>query len=209
MLHFNAVHTTTLELLKFLMQIPELSNTRLVGGTSLALQLCHRQSIDIDLFGNFNEDVDYLSSKISENFPVTQLKNSKNIKIWLINGIKVDLVNYPYDWLEGCYEFNGVRYAGLKDIAAMKLSAITGRGTKKDFIDLYFLLKKIKLDDMLKLYEKKFPDGSLFLVIKSLLYFVDADKELQPIMLEPLKWNDVKNDIRFKVEEYVSNQNRR
>jgi len=209
MLHFNAVHTTTLELLKFLMKIPELSNTRLVGGTSLALQLGHRQSIDIDLFGNFNEDVDYLSSKISENFPVTQLQNSKNIKIWLINGIKVDLVNYPYDWLEGCYEFNGVRYAGLKDIAAMKLSAITGRGTKKDFIDLYFLLKKINLDDMLKLFEKKFPDGSLFLVIKSLLYFVDADKELQPIMLEPLKWNDVKNVIRFKVEEYVSNQNRR
>jgi hypothetical protein len=205
MLHYNAVNSPTLELLKHLMQVPSLSETRLVGGTSLALQIGHRQSIDIDLFGEIHEDLDYLSSKLSEKFPVSQLQNTKNIKVWLINGIKVDLVNYPYNWLEEYSEFDGIRYAGIIDIAAMKLSAITGRGTKKDFIDVYFLLKSFTLDEMLGYYEKKYPDGSLFLVLKSLLYFVDAEHELQPIMIQPVQWSEVKRVIQDHVENYISN----
>ena len=85
----------------------------------------------------------------------------------------------------------------------MKLSAITGRGTKKDFIDLYFLLKQITLSRMLQLYLDKYSDGSLFMVLKSLVYFEDADSDNMPDMLIPVKWKTVKETVIAAHKEYV------
>ena len=86
--------------------------------------------------------------------------------------------------------------AGLKDIAAMKVAAIIGRGTKKDFIDLFFLLKQFSLKEILELYLQKYPDGSLFIALKSLSYFEDADADPMPVMFEDIEWTDVKSFIR-------------
>jgi len=93
--------------------------------------------------------------------------------------------------------------ASLEDIAAMKLAAITGRGTKKDFIDIFFLLKKYSLSDMLQLYNKKFPDGSELMVLRSLSYFEDADKDVSPVMIEDIEWAHAKNDIKKKMQSYI------
>jgi len=134
---------------------------------------------------------------------ITLIKNSENIHISLVNGIKTDIVNYPYPWLEDLtYEYD-LRLAGLKDIAAMKLSAITGRGTKKDFIDLYFLLKHFSLSEMIGFYEQKYHDGSVFLVLKSLAYFADAENDGMPLMLISVTWTDVKETIRKELEAYI------
>ena len=76
------------------------------------------------------------------------MSGSKSIKIFLINGVKVDIVNYPYDWLEVAIVENNIRLASQKDIAAMKIAAITQRGSKKDFIDLYFLLQTYSLKEI-------------------------------------------------------------
>ena len=85
----------------------------------------------------------------------------------------------------------------------MKLSAITGRGTKKDFIDLYFLLRQIPFSRIVQLYLDKYKDGSLFMVLKSLLYFEDADIDDMPDMLIPVKWESVKKFIINEQKEYL------
>ena len=203
MLHYKTVEPKTLELLKKLMQINEFKELRLVGGTSLALQIGHRQSIDIDLFGALNID-EFELSKILNNFAsVTILKKTKNINIFLIEGIKVDIVNYHYPWLKDALLEDNLRLAEKTDIVAMKIAAITNRGFKKDFIDIYFLLKYFTLDEMLNLYKLKYSDASEMLVLKSLTYFDDADLEEEPKMLLPINWKSIKEKISNNVRQYI------
>jgi len=141
MLHYQTIDAPTLEILKRLLQMQVFNELRLVGGTSLALQLGHRKSIDLDLFGSLEAD-DFLVSKALKTFnSVTILQKSENITIYSIEGIKVDIVNYTYPWLSAVKIEDGIKLAHLEDIAAMKLSAITGRGTKKDFIVVLHLRK--------------------------------------------------------------------
>ena len=185
------------------MKIPEFKKLRLVGGTALALQICHRTSIDIDLFGKMNTDAFELNSILKSVGKVVPLKKSKNIFIYLINDIKVEILNYPYPWIEDEVLEGEVRLAGKKDIAAMKLSAITGRGYKKDFIDLYFLLKEYSLKTMLGFYNQKYRDGSEFLVLKSLTYFEDAEKNEMPLMIRKVNWTEVKDSIIKSVNSYL------
>ncbi|MEO6134444.1 MAG: nucleotidyl transferase AbiEii/AbiGii toxin family protein [Ginsengibacter sp.] len=208
MLYYETVDRSTLELLTQLQSIDLFKDLRLVGGTSLALQIGHRKSIDLDLFGNIDVDVLEINNALSGAGNVTQLKDSKNIHIYLVNGIKVDIVNYTYPWLQGMIDDEGIRLASCEDIAAMKLAAIAGRGTKKDFIDLFFLLKHLSLNRMLQLYQEKYSDGSLFMVLKSLIYFEDADLDLMPDMLIPLEWKVVKEVVIAAHKEYVSNDER-
>ncbi len=85
----------------------------------------------------------------------------------------------------------------------MKLAAITGRGTKKDLYDLYFLLEHMSLSQMLSLYETKFKDGSLFLVLKSLVYFEDADEDVMPDLINLIPWDNIKNKILQAYSDYM------
>jgi predicted nucleotidyltransferase component of viral defense system len=176
------------------------SNYFLVGGTALSLQIGHRNSIDIDLFGK--EPIDYdLFVDVLKEFGTTEVtKNSKNILITQVNNIKVDFVNYNYPLLENSIEIDGIRMVSKKDISAMKLNAIAGRGSKKDFIDLYFLLNEFKLREMMDFYLQKYLDGSEFMVYKSLTYFLEADLQPQPKMFSNFNWEDCKQKI---VEEVL------
>jgi len=180
MLHYNTIEKHTLELLKKLQQTPIFSELRLVGGTSLALQIGHRISVDLDLFGNLDADEIAISSTLSEYGHVTRLRKTQNIHVFLINGVKVDLVNYPYPWLNELLVKDNLKLAAILDIAAMKIAAVTGRGSKKDFVDIYFLLKQMRLMDMLNAYDKKYQDGSRFMALKSLIYFEDAEEDEMP-----------------------------
>ena len=203
MLHYETIDTETLELLKKIQEIPEFSKLRLVGGTSLALQIGHRKSIDLDLFGKIDCDEFTISNILNKMGNVRVLKKSENINIYLIDGIKVDIVNYPYLWLKDIIFEDTLKLARAEDVAAMKLSAITNRGTKKDFIDLFFLLKEYSLEELFDFYEKKYNDGSIFLVIKSLAYFDDADLEEMPNMCIPVNWGKVKNNITHVLNDYL------
>ena len=140
MLHLETIEPGTLQLLKSLQAIPALKDTRLVGGTSLALQVGHRNSVDLDFFGSIPISADELRETIASKHSVTIVNESKNINIYLIDGIKVDVVNYQYNWLDEPIQEGPVTLAGIRDIAAMKIAAVIGRGTKKDFVDLFFLL---------------------------------------------------------------------
>jgi hypothetical protein len=183
------------------------SNLKLVGGTSLALQIGHRQSIDIDMFGNIEADEFEIAETLNKLGQVTILKKTKNINIYLIDNIKVDLVNYHYQWIDETIVENEIRLAGKKDIAAMKLAAITGRGSKKDFIDLYFLLKQFTLDEIFMFYKLKYNDASEMLVLKSLSYFEDANNDEEPNMLEKVSWENVKKKIITTLNGYLKERN--
>ena len=200
MLQKQSVSPKLLELLNAIMAEELFQDFVLVGGTSLALQLGHRNSVDIDLFGASEIDDIAFRQTLSGFGETVLLKKSKNILILSVAGIKVDFVNYQYPWIEPIVSLDTVRLAGKKDIAAMKLNAITGRGSKKDLIDIYFLLKHFSLAEMMEFYQQKYADGSEFLVIKSLTYFDDADREEMPVMYSPVKWDTIKKEIANMVK---------
>ena len=203
MLQTITVEKSTLELLKSLQQISLLKPLRLVGGTALALQLGHRFSIDLDFFGMSDVETILLIKELGDRNMTVVIKYDKGaIKVLYINGVKVDIVNYPYAWIEPPIEVDGVCMAGLKDIAAMKLSAITNRGTKKDFIDIYFLLQHFSLEEMIQLYEQKYTEGSSFNVLRSLSYFDDAEDDPMPKMFHSVDWGKVKAAISLAIEQY-------
>lgn len=203
MLHFTTVHHDTLALLKTLQTIPELGQTRLVGGTALALHLGHRMSIDLDVFGDIDGGPRSLQIAFTkQNLSFVTTHTSANIYQYLIRAVQVDIVNYPYHWLVDPIVCDGITLAGLQDIAAMKLSAITNRGTKKDFVDFFFLLNIFSLDEMLAFYEDKYSSGSIFNVVQSLSYFDDAEAEPLPKMLKPFDWTQTKNTIVQTVQQF-------
>jgi predicted nucleotidyltransferase component of viral defense system len=201
MLQTQCVSNGLLEILNRVMQDPLFSGYRLVGGTSLALQLGHRQSVDLDFFGDQPIDEDAFLSALHPMGVIQVIKKSKNILILTVNNIKVDFVHYSYPWLDPALALSGIRLATKKDIAAMKLNAIAGRGSKKDFIDLYYLLKEICLPDMLSAYQEKYKDGSVFMVQKSMTYFEDADSETSPIITDGTDWEDMKAEITKFLEK--------
>ena len=192
MLFTATVKPELLELLNAMMNESTFDSFVLVGGTSLALQYGHRDSIDLDFFGNQPIDEELFLSKLSLFGSVRWIKKSDNILICTVNDIKVDLVSYPYTWIGPVIHVNKLRLASDRDIAAMKLNAIAGRGSKKDFIDLYFILQRFSLNEVISFYNEKYPDGSLFMVLKSLSYFEDADLELSPKMYIDVQWDEIK-----------------
>ena len=205
MLSLQTVLPDTLELLKVLMQQPLLKDMRLVGGTSLALQYGHRRSVALDFFGMTTEDVDELTDMMREcSKDLVKGSCTKRIKTYFLNGVKVDVVNYDYKWIDDVVEGGGLRLASPKDIAAMKVNAVMGRGTKKDFIDVYFLLQHYSFDELIKFYLQKYTDGSEYRALLSMSYFADADPQPMPYMYQQVDWETIKNEIRLQVATYNS-----
>lgn len=201
MLHFETIDPSTLELLKRIQSEPLFSGMNLVGGTSLAMQLGHRKSVDLDFFGKFEDEYQVITETLLDIGDVTVLKNSKNINIYLVDGVKVDFVNYRYKWLREPILTDGMRLASIEDIAAMKVNAIIGRGTKKDFIDMSVLLQYYSLSEILDFYHQKYPEASRFLAMKSLAYFADADAEEQmPYMFIDQTWEETKDIIKRSIK---------
>ena len=202
MLSFQTIEPHTLELLRSLMTMPLLSGTRLVGGTSLALQYGHRNSVDLDFFGSLDDDLLAFRDSLESISHVNVIKETKTIRIYNIDGVKIDFVDYSrYPWLTDAVEEEGLRLASPKDIAAMKVNAIEGRGTRKDFIDIYFLLQHYSLNEILGFYQEKYPEHSLFRALMSLSYFDDAEKQMMPKMFASVSWDEMKAYIIKEVEK--------
>ena len=181
------------------MNEPLLADTRLVGGTALALLLGHRSSIDLDLFGHFSCDDIELRNVLASYGKLQVINTSTNVKLFTINGVKVDIVNYDSPWIEEMITEDGLRLASVPEIAAMKVRAIVGRGTRKDFVDLYYLLQQFSISDILNLFRKKYPDVNDFIAIRSLTYFEDAEQAPMPLMLTSDSWDAMKAYISKSV----------
>ncbi|MBQ0124317.1 MAG: nucleotidyl transferase AbiEii/AbiGii toxin family protein [Bacteroidales bacterium] len=204
MLYYETIHPDTLELLKKIQSLEIFTDTRLVGGTALALQIGHRKSIDLDFFGNVSASLEEIVLEFSEFANANPLSSSKTMRFLIVDGVKVDIVNYPYNWIDKPVIENGIILAGIKDISAMKLSAITNRGTKKDFIDLYFLLKRFSFNELIDFYLEKYSDAQLFTMLKSLTYFEDAEADPLPVMVDSISWDEAKASIVMAVNQYLN-----
>lgn len=203
MLSIQTIHPNTLELLKNLASQPELAQTRLVGGTALALQYGHRQSIDLDFFGALPEDKDELVEMTRRVGNVLVTNRSKMIVQTVVNQVKVDFVDYSrYAWIDDPVQGDGFLLASDKDIAAMKVNAIIGRGTRKDFIDLYVLLQHYSLTEILEFYKQKYPEFSEYRALLSMTYFEDAEMQDMPKMFIDTPWDEMKSTIIQAVKAY-------
>lgn len=174
---------------------PWIGQFYLAGGTALALQLQHRLSYDLDFFstGVFDQKIINEGLKSIKGYKLDRI--AANTLLGMIGDTKISLFTYKYKLIGEQVNYNGIKLASIKDIAAMKIDAIGGRGTRRDFVDLYFICQKISLDNCLSLYLKKYPGLSenLFHLIKSLGYFDDAENPPQELkMLKSVSWNKVK-----------------
>jgi Nucleotidyl transferase AbiEii toxin, Type IV TA system len=203
MLQSATVHPATLAILKQLMSMPLLKQFNLVGGTSLSLQIGHRISIDLDLFSNIDFDNSTIINAIEPLGELTVLVDNPPFLQMRLDDVKLDFLKYPYPFIQNYLEIEGIRLVSIENIATMKLTAIARRGAKKDFFDLYFLLERYSLAQLLELLGQTLPNIDPFHIVKSLTYFEDAEKELNPEMLIKVSWQTVKKTIEKKVESYL------
>ncbi|MBK8292996.1 MAG: nucleotidyl transferase AbiEii/AbiGii toxin family protein [Flammeovirgaceae bacterium] len=199
MLHKDqfVVKPATLLLIQQLQQQPELKEFYLVGGTSLALQLGHRNSIDIDLFTQNDFIPGDLLNTLGNSFSIESTFSMKGTLLSNVNNIKVDFIRHAYPLVKPAITEEGITYLGKEDIAAMKLNAISNSGKRlKDFIDVYFLLEHFSLSDMIEFYKIKYPNFNPLIPLKAINYFDDIDPEIDPPKLKhKLPLSEIKKRI--------------
>ena len=206
MLQTATVHPATLALLKKVMQMPELRQFNLVGGTALALQLGHRVSIDLDLFTQEEYESDKILQALQPLGNLDTLVNKPPFLQVRLDDVKLDFLKFPYPFVQNYVEIEGIRLAPIENIAVMKLLAIARRGVKKDFFDLYFILERYTLAELVQIFETKLPHVDLFHILKSLTYFADAETEADPKMLIKTSWSTVTKTIAQKTQTYLKSR---
>ena len=180
----------------------------MAGGTALALQLGHRTSLDFDFYSKKKFGIESLSTKFKSEFKSIDITTAvEDTLIAEIDGINFSLFYYPYQLLEDEPSFKSIKLASVADIAAMKMIAISMRGKSRDFIDVYYLLKKFDLEKILEFTVKKYPNYEQMAILKGLIYFDEADKEEDikrgiQIFDKNFDWEKAKKEIVEKVEEY-------
>ena len=194
----------SMELLKKIQQIEEFQNFSLVWWTNLALRYGHRISIDLDLFTNIEFDEESIDQAINTNFTnFKKIKQSKQSLLYYINDTKVDILLYKYKYLNPVQYVDGINMLHTNDIIAMKLSAISMRWSKKDFYDIYELMKNFDLWYMIDLYSQKYPKSDSSIPVIWLWYFDDADKEPNPISLNKTTRMQIKKHINKELDIYI------
>jgi predicted nucleotidyltransferase component of viral defense system len=202
--HPDSVDPVLLDLLSYVMQEKDLEFFLLGGGTSLSLRFGHRSSDDLDFFSREKFDTNLLQNRFAESFPDSQVLNrTEGSLCLLVKGIKIDFLYHPYPLLREADIREGSRFLSLPDISAMKINAVTNRGSKKDFFDLYLLHQTgISISSCLDHFSKKY-NGNRFLALRSLLWFEDADTEPDPILHNDWTWKLVKSRIAELVDAII------
>jgi len=178
-----------------------LKNAYLAGGSALALQFGHRISVDFDFFTQKRFNPANLGRKLTA---IGDFKKEVAKGITLIgtfNDVKFSCFTYDYPLIGHTTEFLSVALAHPHDIAAMKLSAICDRATKRDYVDLFVLHQQgISIESGLRLYGEKYHvlEENMFTLLKALSYFDEAETTDMPKMLIPVSWDAVK---RFFISE--------
>lgn len=206
MLQKEAIEPRTLQLLKALQADSMFAQFHLAGGTGLALQLGHRLSVDLDLFSITPFDSSFYLEYLEKNYQfaldfsaISTLKGS-------IDGVKVDFIAHSYKLLLPVLEKDQISIYSLADIAAMKVNAIAGNGTRsKDFVDMYCLLELYSVSQILEFYQNKYNDRNTFHALKSLNYFDEVDLSDWPVLISKKRftWNTVKKSIEKKCKEFM------
>lgn len=199
-MHFEILDSQRLDLLRLVCKEIDLSHFYLAGGTSLSLQMKLRKSFDFDFFtqDSFNENALYHS--IDELFPneIQVINLNKGTCNLIIRGIQISFFEYPYVLIKQtipAVPITELKLASVEDIAAMKMSAIGGRGAKKDFFDLFFILKNTQItsEKLVQYIRMKYGENYNFsYMLMGLDYFEDAENEILPEQYVDFDWNQAK-----------------
>ena len=207
MLQIKTVEPHAFSLLSQLMEMPELKNFSLVGGTALSLLYGHRKSVDLDLFSNVpfeNQDVILALEKKFKNSFVNRSTNPRFGIFCFIDDVKIDIIRHPHALIRPQQHIENMRLFSTEDIIAMKIQAILGRGKKKDFWDIAELLKHYTTADFIRFHKEKFASQNLLITVpQAITYFADAEESEDPVSLKKQTWKGVKQFINGKVNEYL------
>lgn len=191
-LHTDMLHAAQRDLLPRLAAALSDTDYYLAGGTALALQLGHRTSVDFDWFIEVLGEPEALFIRLRQH-QLDFLVRSIDIETVYVNiqGVQVSFIGYAYPLLQPILvwpEMN-LRMASLDDMACMKLSAIASRGARKDFLDLYYLITHFHpLKNYVRLYQQKYHQRDMGHVLRSLVYFADAEREPEIFSNPPIAW---------------------
>ena len=181
MLQKNVITEETYIILKSLMKDKNFNDFNLVGGTSLALRLGHRQSHDLDLFTRKDFDAEKLKKYLIDNYDFKVSFQEKNTLKGFINNILIDCIKYDYDNLYEIDVIDDIRMLSIEDVIAMKLVAIYQDGTRiKDFIDIAYLSNIYTLNEMIEFCNNKTNCDNSLSIMKGLIYFdnIDFDEKI-------------------------------
>jgi len=177
----------------------------LAGGTALAIQLGHRLSVDLDWFSYDDFSNVDLKKKLSKLGGFELIGEEEGTIHGIIDGVRISFFRYDYKLLFPLLDFENIKIADERDIAAMKIDAVSSRGSRKDFVDIYFLLEKYSLSELIGFFEKKYAGikYNKLHILKSLTFFEDAEGEPMPAMIKLMKWNEVKKKIAAETNIFL------
>ena len=187
----------------FTINHPEfLKDFYLSGGTALSLQLGHRESEDLDFFSLIDFDPRTIQAQLTKLGELKSLELKQGTLNTYLNATKLQFLHYPYPLLESTISWNNLTLSSILDIACTKIQTISMRGSKKDFVDLYFLLNIFSLPDLFSHLATKYPhtDYNLTHLLKSLIYFADADAQPMPRLHKDVIWEDLKQSLTKQVQ---------
>jgi len=173
------------------------SSFYLSGGTALSLQLGHRESEDLDFFTEEPFEPIRVEQQLLSLGKLSDTELTRGTLNTYLDSVKLQFLEYPYRLLEPFIQWEGIKLSSVLDIACTKLQTVGARGSKKDFFDLYFLLQQFTLQDLLMHSKKKY-DQSHYSephILKSLVYFDDAESQPMPRMHIAVSWEKVKSSL--------------
>jgi hypothetical protein len=199
--HREVISPAVGEILTLLGSQQSLDAFYLAGGTALALHFGHRRSADLDFFTDRSFDEERLVSSLQSRARISVVAKDRQTVHLHVDGVKVSLLGYAYPVLFPFRSLSGIEVADPRDIACMKISAIASGGTRRDFVDVYVAAQQYGLDELVRLFRRKYAAANYNLVhlVKSLTYFADAEREPQPDMLLALSWDQVKHFFKAEV----------
>ncbi len=183
-----------------------LKDAYLAGGTAAALVLGHRISVDFDFFTSEEFTPKRFSAALSKLGSFNEDRADKGTVLGKFEGVKFSLFIYKYPLIFPPLKYLSLKIADIKDIAAMKIDAIATRGAKRDFIDLFFICQSgYALGQLLDIYDKKYKNlaSTGTHIMKSLVYFNDAESEEMPEMLKKINWKDIKEYFENEVKKRI------
>jgi len=190
-------HTTQLVQLIQKKRPAFLQSFYLSGGTGLSLQLGHRKSEDLDFFNEQSFNPQSLEKELVSLGTLSDTELAEGTLNTFLGEVKLQFLEYPYPTIEPFIDWEGIRISSILDIACTKLQTVSRRGSKKDFVDLYFCVDRYPLSEILHSAQKKYAtrDYSQTHILKSLVYFADAEEQPMPRMRKPVQWEEVKEKL--------------
>lgn len=208
MIHKNCLSKKGWEALLSLKALIHKRRAILAGGTGLALQIGHRISEDLDLFTTTSFKNEPIFKAIKQlDFPYQMITEGEDYLTLFFNEIKISLFKYDYPFQEKAILINEIPLASITDVASMKVITISQRGTKRDFVDLYFILQEMPFHKLARHMVKRYspPRINPIHIGKSLTYFFEADSEPEPVYTKgsDVPWEKIKKFFKQHAKQYV------